>query len=238
MSDHDAIDSFTGKWRERWPEWRVAEVFVPEGQRSVALAWAALVQELTDAAWGGSDPRPGEAKLGWWMEELQGWSRGARRHPLGAVLHRLPAPWPALAESLPALRDSRDRPLDRDHARRQLEAFAAPVAAVDEALFGVARPDHAATSGDAVTANLLHLRIAHHPGGAVPLQAIAAAGEGEGLAAAEWTRTLASMPFPVGGTRPRRLWVALATGRLRRGDAARPLPLPSALWTAWRAARG
>ena len=49
----------------RWPEWHVAEVFVPRrAARTGASAWFALRQELTDAAWGGSDPRPGEAKLG------------------------------------------------------------------------------------------------------------------------------------------------------------------------------
>ncbi|HEU0307199.1 MAG TPA: phytoene/squalene synthase family protein, partial [Lysobacter sp.] len=93
MSDREAIGSFIDKWRARWPEWTVAEVFVPREQRDSTLAWMALLQELTDAAWGGSDPRPGEAKLGWWAEELQGWSRGIRRHPLGQVLQKFPVPW-------------------------------------------------------------------------------------------------------------------------------------------------
>ena len=63
----ESLDSFLDKWRTRWPEWAVAQAFVPPAQRDIALAWAALQQELTDAAWGGSDPRPGEAKLAWWM---------------------------------------------------------------------------------------------------------------------------------------------------------------------------
>ena len=49
MSDQEATDSFIGKWRARWPEWSVAEVFIPRGQREVVLAWMALLQELTDA---------------------------------------------------------------------------------------------------------------------------------------------------------------------------------------------
>lgn len=87
-----ALQDFAGKWRARWPEWSVAEVFVPRAQRGVAVAWAALQQELTDAAWGGTDALPGEAKLGWWMEELQGWRQGRRRHPLGLALQRQDAP--------------------------------------------------------------------------------------------------------------------------------------------------
>ena len=59
MSDVDSLAGFTEKWRARWPEWRVAEVFVPVEQRERAIAWFALRQELADAAWGGNDPRPG-----------------------------------------------------------------------------------------------------------------------------------------------------------------------------------
>ena len=32
MSDHDALQGFLDKWRAQWPEWAVAEVFVPEAQ--------------------------------------------------------------------------------------------------------------------------------------------------------------------------------------------------------------
>ena len=60
--DIDAAPAeFIAKWREHWPEWSVAETFVPEEQREVAAAWFALRHELTEAAWGGGDPRPGEA---------------------------------------------------------------------------------------------------------------------------------------------------------------------------------
>ncbi|NLB58503.1 MAG: phytoene/squalene synthase family protein, partial [Gammaproteobacteria bacterium] len=48
------VTSFIDKWRSRWPEWRIAEVFVPAGQRSVAEAWFTLLQELYESAWGGS----------------------------------------------------------------------------------------------------------------------------------------------------------------------------------------
>jgi hypothetical protein len=230
MSDQEALDSFIDKWRARWPEWSVAEVFVPREQREPVLAWMALLQELTDAAWGGSDPRPGEAKLGWWVEELQGWSRGIRRHPLGQVLQKSPAPWMQLAASLPSLRGSRERPVDAEDAFAQLGTVVEAVAVIEQGLFG-------AGSGarDVIAANLLHLRLAHHPGDAAPLQVLAMAGEGGAIA--EWTRQLAVRIPTHGATRPRRLLAGLARARLRRGEAVQPVPALQALWASWRAAR-
>jgi hypothetical protein len=227
----EALDSFLDKWRARWPEWGVAQVFVPTEQRDTALAWAALQQELTDAAWGGSDARPGEAKLAWWMEELQGWSRGIRRHPLGVVLHKLPAPWPVLAASIPSLRESRERPRDHDDAIATLQTFAQAVAGVEAALFGAS-----SASVPAVHAGLLHARLAHAGDSAVPLSVLARAGEGATVRA--WGTELLERWPRVDASRPRRIWAMLARQRLVRGDAAVPLPPWSALWTAWRAARG
>ena len=62
-ADLDDIEDFLGKWRGRWPEWRIARVFVVESQRDVAEAWFALLQEWSDAAWSADDPTPGFAKL-------------------------------------------------------------------------------------------------------------------------------------------------------------------------------
>ncbi|QNP40447.1 phytoene/squalene synthase family protein [Lysobacter solisilvae (ex Woo and Kim 2020)] len=231
MSEREAIDSFIDKWRARWPEWSVAEVFVPHAQRETAAAWMALVQELTDAAWGGSDPRPGEAKLGWWAEELQGWTRGIRRHPLGIVLQKFPVDWLLLARALPALRDSRERPVDSDEAHTQLRPFAEAAASIEAGLFG-----GAADAQALVAANLLQLRLAHHPGEAVPLQVLAQVGEGAALAA--WSQQLAGRISVRGGTAPRRVLAGIAKSRLRRGDAVQPVGAMRALWAAWGAARG
>lgn len=226
----DALHSFIDKWRARWPEWTVAQVFVPAAQRPTALAWASLLQELTDAAWGGSDARPGEAKLAWWGEELQGWAQGRRRHPLGTHLQRQPAPWAQLASTLSTLRDSRERPRDREEAMSALQPFARAVAATEAVLFE--GPFDAAIP--AITANLLHARLAHMGESAVPLGLLAVAGE---RPVSAWGRELAAQ-WPVAeGSRPRRLWSALARQRLTRGDAALPLPPWTALLTAWRGAR-
>jgi hypothetical protein len=231
MSDQEAIGSFIDKWRARWPEWSVAEVFIPRGQRETALAWMSLLQELTDAAWGGGDPRPGEAKLGWWVEELQGWSRGARRHPLGQVLQKFHAPWTQLATALPQLRDSRERPVDAADAFAQIRDIAVAAAVIEQALF-----DGSAGADETIAASLLHMRLAHHPADAAPLQALAQAGEGAALA--EWTRQLEASAPSVTAARFRRVLASLARARLRRGEAAQPLPVLQALWVAWRAARG
>jgi hypothetical protein len=96
------------KWQAQWPEWRVAEVFVPEAQRARAQAWFALRDELGDAAWGGDDPRRA-TPLGWWAEELDGWSRA--RHPL-VSLQKVPAPWEASPPACRRCVASRERPAD------------------------------------------------------------------------------------------------------------------------------
>jgi len=227
----EALDSFLDKWRARWPEWAVAQAFVPPQQRDVALAWAALQQELTDAAWGGSDARPGEAKLAWWMEELQGWSRGLRRHPLGLTLQKLPAPWTTLGAAIPSLRETRERPRDRDEAFAVLAPFAQAVAQIEAALF-----DATPASAPAAQSSLLHARLAQTGEAAVPMSVIARAGEGATTRA--WAAELLEAWPHAEASRPRRVWNALARQRLRRGDASLPLPPWSALWTAWRGARG
>ncbi|MGH8075472.1 MAG: phytoene/squalene synthase family protein [Lysobacter sp.] len=237
----DALANFVDKWRARWPEWAVAEVFVPAAQRETALAWATLQQELTDAAWGGSDPRPGEAKLAWWQEELMGWGRGARRHPLGTVLQRRPVAWAMLAASLPSLRASRERPASVDEAFALVELFAEAVARIDAGLFG----DSIDGSVDPaevrlVAAGLLQSRMlqADVDAGAasVPLAVLARAGDADPqpIWAAQLHRQWPSRRSLI---RPRRIWTAFARARLGQSDPARPQASWKALLTAWRAAR-
>ena len=234
----EALESFLDKWRARWPEWAVAEAFVPPAQRPLALAWAALQQELTDAAWGGSDARPGEAKLAWWAEELVGWSRGMRRHPLGTVLQGRASGWPMLAAALPSLAASRERPRDPDEAAASLAPLATAMARIDEELFGAATPGNGA---GVVTAWLLQSRFQQVGDGHVPLSVQAVGGDGGARAA--WARQLSGRPLPQGGTRVRRLWAALMQARVKQvrstgqGDAAGGVAPWRVLWLAWRAAR-
>ncbi|MDQ2703208.1 MAG: phytoene/squalene synthase family protein, partial [Pseudomonadota bacterium] len=157
-------DGFVDKWRARWPEWQVAEVFLPVSIRERSLAWFALRQELLDAAWAGADARPGEAKLGWWIEELQGWSQGARRHPLGAVLQSQPVPWARLAATLPALAATRERVTDLEEACAGLLPFASVVAEVDGLL-----ANEAPAPADDAALHLLAQRAVFADDNAVPL---------------------------------------------------------------------
>ena len=236
----DAADAaaFVAKWRARWPEWSVAEVFVPVERRGVAQAWFALLQALGDAAWGGGDPLPGEAKLGWWAEELEGWSRGARRHPLGRPLAPRAASWGALAAALPALRASRERPRDTTAAVASVAPFAVAAAAVESEVSGT--PGTTTASGDLASA-LLAERLLHHPGGAVPLQLLAVRGDTGGAGEAWAAALLDAWPLGVPVARERRLHAMLPRARLRQRARGVEAPLPLShwrtLWRGWQAAR-
>ena len=232
------LQAFLDKWQARWPEWSVAGVFVPDAVRARAMAWASLLQELSDAAWGGSDPRPGLAKLAWWQEELRGWERGVRRHPLGIELQRLPAPWGGLAGALDSLPASRERAGDPGEAMELVRPFARAAAAVEAALFdgrGEVAPGE--KEAELVAAWLLFSRFSHDQDAHVPLSVMAAAGEGDATLA--WAAELRRRwPGVVSRHRPRRIWTALARGRLGARDPRRPASGWSTLWRAWRAARG
>jgi hypothetical protein len=228
MTDSAALDGFLGKWRAHWPEWAVAESFLPPEQRMRAQAWFALRNELAEAAWGGEDAQPGEAKLAWWAEELDGWSRGARRHPLGLALQRADAPWEALSACLPSLRASRERPHDMDAALFSLEPYAEALAGVAQQLFEAESPAPAQN----VVVSLLGERVLRHPQAATPL--------GD-LDVRSWARMLLERwPRPAAGTRPGRVHAALVRERLRRfaaGKPSRPSPRLPVLLAVWRAAR-
>ena len=211
---------FIAKWQARWPEWGIGTAFVPAAQRETAFAWFALLQELTDAAWGGADPTPGLAKLAWWNEELRGWAKGGRRHPLGEVLQARSAPWDALAAALLPLQASRELPPSADPAQAGLDAIAGAVADCEDALFG-AGADAGANAGAIAFDLLAERRLAWSDAGEAGPQPKTA-------------------PAPRAGTRPRRLQSAFIRERLRRASTGQALALPPLrnLWLAWRAARG
>ena len=226
----DALDEFLGKWRGRWPEWRIAQVFVDHSQRETAEAWFALLQEWTDAAWAGDDPTPGFAKLAWWQEELLGWSKGVRRHPLGRVLQKRPAPWAMLASALPALQAVRE-PLRAWAAPQplmaQLQPLADAVADCERVLFSSDVESQAQAQAD--TFLLLAAHALWHRAEAADAAQVQA-----------WARQLATTVPQRAGSRPRRIHDALSNARLRRVAAAGEVSALSpavALWRSWRAAR-
>lgn len=219
MTGPDTAESFVAGWQRHWPEWSIAEAFMPSPQRPVARAWLALTWTLSEAAWAGSDPAPGLAKLAWWHEELEGWGRGARRHPLGAVLQRLPAPWPSLARTLNALPGTRgERP---ELAMEGLAALAAAIVACESALFAPAAEAGGAPArpGFSLLAERTLLTASHDD--------------------AAWL--LARRPSPAAGALPRRLHCALLRLRLEALADRRPVaPAPGwrVLAASWRASRG
>ncbi|HZF96696.1 MAG TPA: phytoene/squalene synthase family protein [Pseudoxanthomonas sp.] len=234
MSDSTALRSFLDKWRQRWPEWSVVEVFVPPPQRRTALAWFALLQEFEDTMNIAGDPLPADAKLGWWTEELRDWSNRCSRHPLGRVLEPHVAPWAELAAALPALQRARPRPLDQDTAFATLSPLAVAIGQVEASLFETATD---AAGEVAIGCRLLASRLQQAGAAGVPMRVN---GEIEPDAVA-WARELRRRwpMHPRGGT-PRRVWSALARLRLQRsgaGEAAPPLSPARALWVGWRAAR-
>jgi phytoene/squalene synthetase len=238
MSDAEALASFLGKWPARWPEWAVAGVFVAPVLRERTLAWFALRQELTDAAWGGSDPRPGEAKLGWWVEELQGWMRGVRRHPLGIVLQPVTAPWDALAAGLPALHAGRERAADAAQAATTLLPAAEAFAATAAALFA---SDQQPAPRDAAH-RLLGEQLLVQGEAAVPLLLRARLGADADAASLRraWAQDLLAGWAPAHAARAERIRDALLRARLQamagHGEAVAPSRWRT-LWTVWGAAR-
>jgi hypothetical protein len=238
-------EEFLDKWRDRWPEWRIAQPFIEPTQHARAQAWFALLQELTDAAWSGADPTPGIAKLGWWQEELRGWAKGARRHPLGIDLHKLPAPWPPLASALTSLQAVRESVRGGDSAAvgalvEALRPCAYAIDACERVLFGdmtVAASVEACTAG-----NVARQHQSNHAG--IVLIALytlwASADAPDPVRHADRARALlAAWPQPA-AVRPRRVYDALIRRRLRTiaaGSGLAPLSPWATLWTAWRAAR-
>lgn len=235
MTTSSALDSFLDKWRTRWPEWSVAEPFVPEAQRNLTVAWFTLLQEFDDILNTAGDPMPADAKLAWWGEELRSWAGQRSRHPLGRLLEPVRAPWAQLADTLPDLIDARAAAPEPAHALHALQAYAAAVAAVEAVMFDtpvrgeVARP---------VLLQMLAQRL-HEAGVAAVPRSLLAAGDGD--AAQRWARQLlAQWPARVAGPRVRRMYASLARTRLQaraQGRELRVTPMRTLLRT-WWAGRG
>jgi len=220
---HQPAHEFISKWRERWPEWGIADSFLPAAQRSLAAAWWALLQELTLAAWAGNEPAPGLAKLAWWQDELQGWGKGRRRHPLGEHLLTQPLPWAQLAQALNGLPVQRDQVPESTASAVDLVPLAQALAASEALLFQAAP----AASGN------------HHPI-LLDLLAEQALLRGDATAAKRLLGERHHLPNAA-QPRPRRLQSAILAARLQqlqKGQPQRPPPAWRSLLNAWRAARG
>lgn len=241
MTTSTALDSFIDKWRGRWPEWPVAEVFVPEAARARTLAWFALLQEFDDILNIAGDPLPADAKLGWWQIELRDWAGHRSRHPLGRLLEPVAAPWSELADALPDLVAARERPDDGRQALAALARYAAAAAAVEAAVLGGPAPQAQALAAQVLATRLAETGLAAVPQSRQPAATDEAAARER--AQRDWAgELLGAWPPGVGGAPARRMWSAFARHRLEQFASGR---LPQAggrplrtLWQAWRAARG
>jgi hypothetical protein len=235
MTTSSALDSFLDKWRTRWPEWSVAEPFIAESQRTLVVAWFALLQEFDDILNTAGDPLPADAKLAWWGEELRSWANQRSRHPLGRLLEPVRAPWAELAQALPDLIEARAVPVDAIQAQRALQAYGNAVAAVEAVMFNTP------TRGDAATPIVLQAlaqRLQEAGVGAVPRALLA---QDDGNAPQRYAaHLLAQWPSRVAGPRPRRMYASLARTRLQavaEGRVLQATPLRTLLRT-WWAGRG
>jgi len=235
VTTSSALDSFLDKWRTRWPEWSVAEPFVPEAQRTLVVAWFTLLQELDDILNTSGDPMPADAKLAWWGEELRSWAGQRSRHPLGRLLEPVRAPWTALADALPDLIEARAAAPDPAQAFKVLQPYAAAVAAVEAVMFDTPARGDVATP---VLVQTLAQRLNAAGVAAVPRSLLPA---GEGDAAQRWAQQLlARWPARVPGPRARRMYASLARTRLQASAQGRELkvtPMRTLLRT-WWAGRG
>lgn len=232
VADTSALDSFLQKWRHRWPEWSVAETFVPAPRRDVVVAWFALLQEFEDAMNIAGDTLPADAKLAWWGEELRSWVQHRSRHPLGRLLEPVRAPWNGLAEALPDLIEARSHAVDGETASTRLQRYGHAVAAIEGVLLGrVATPD-------AVVTQLLAQRLSE--GQAIVPDRVSDERGSPQVRAAHGL--LSRWPDNAGGARERRMFARLARARLQRlARTGHPAEAPSRmrlLFTVWRAARG
>lgn len=235
MSTPGALDSFLGKWHQRWPEWSLVEPFIDAALRPRVEAWFALLQEFEDVYQAGGDTTAVDAKLSWWSEELHSWARQRSRHPLGRVLEPVRAPWDALADALPDLMAARESLADPAVARASLTAYAHAVADVEAVLFDLPSSPKAAA---AVITQTLAQRLDRTGQAAVPASI---PGEDSQAAIAAWARELlAGWPLRIAGPRPRRVLAVLSRLRLQGLAAGKPLTphAASVLIKAWWAARG
>ena len=106
MAETGVSNDFVAKHWQHFPEWQVARAFIPEPTRDRAFDWLALQHEWLQADLI-EEAIPRQAKLAWWSEELRGWSRGMRRHPLGMHLQAASNRWAELADALSSPLDIR-----------------------------------------------------------------------------------------------------------------------------------
>jgi 15-cis-phytoene synthase len=84
------LASFEAKWSQTHPELALALTFVGADERAAQSAFACLVCELEQAAFGIREAQPAAIKLQWWGEEFARAGKREARHPLTRILQLQP----------------------------------------------------------------------------------------------------------------------------------------------------
>lgn len=215
------------KWRDRWPQWAIAEVFIAPAQRLTAQAWFSLLMEWEDLLNQSSEQLIIAAKLQWWQHELAQWSTQRSSHPIAPLLMGLDAPWQLLAEPLSDLAALASVPPTLAQAEASLARVLDAMVAVEMRLFPGER-------GCDRRLLLLHW-----------LEARCRVGKGipAGMSVAAWRRALLdAWPDAPQSERARRLLSTLTRQRLQRavrsedGKSPRCKGRLHLLWCCWRSA--
>lgn len=172
--------------RDRW----LASLFAPADKRPHLYALAAFAIEVARVRDLVSDPAPGEIRLQWWVDAIEGETRGdVQAHPVADALidtiHRFRLPRRALTDLVEARRfDLYDDPMPDTEA---LEAWCGHTASVPIRLASLVLADGqepggadcAGFAGVAIGITTLLRTFAHHAGQGrlyVPVDALAAQG--------------------------------------------------------------
>ena len=215
------------KWWERWPEWTIAEVFLPAPQRLIAVAWFSVLMEWEDLLDQRRERNIVSARLRWWQDELAQWSEQHTSHPLAPLLAAIDAPWKQLAHGLSDLEAIHTVPPSFALARMAIARLLDAIVAIEMRLF----PGECPCDPDAL---LLHWLAARCGGGEEGIP--------EGMSMDGWRLALLhAWPERPPGGRARRLLSALA--RKRFASTVQPgHSLTSVtgrihlLWRCWRVA--
>lgn len=250
-----ALEGFVAKWRAREPDMAQAEIFCPPPRRGRFQAWGALQHALREAVFELRDAHVGQAKSGWWAEELLALQRGTPRHPLTLALAGQgdAMRWSPLAGALIDSVAGDLRPAGRDAAFAGVDALARGIAETEAALFDLPGSDEEGVRAVAVhlLAQRLSVGLAAEDAGRVPMHLLARHGltsaelgeEAGRPARRDWARELlaalpARLPRAPLYRRQRAAFDRYRLARLAAGaDERAPGPLRGLL-LAWNAARG
>jgi hypothetical protein len=143
----DEADSYVADWFARDPGSEIGQRFCPPAQRRVFALWGALLEQLEQARFDIAEPGVAQAKLGWWLEDLQHGAAGHARHPLGHAFFAeaaagavAPARWVALARASAAHGDSGVVPSRVEDLLDVDREWAEAVAAIESDLFDSPSP--------------------------------------------------------------------------------------------------